>query len=263
MHPILFEIAGVKIHAYGFFIAIGYLASLWLISRLARNRGLDPARFFDLAFLALVSGVIGGRILFVLTNWRYFRQYPAEIFSFWQGGLVFYGGFLMAALACWGYIRWRNLPLRESLDILAPPLALGHAIGRIGCFAAGCCYGSYCPLPWGTVFHSEMIDPALRGLPLHPTQLYEALSVFLLTGFLLRMFYRRRQPAGTVALTYIVVYAALRAVIEMFRGDSIRGFLIGNWLSTSQAIAIALLVGAVAWYVRERRATSRGGSSRE
>lgn len=241
MFPLLFEIQGVKVHSYGFFIAIGYVAALILLARLAPMRGLDPARFLDLAFLSLITGVAGGRILFVLTNFGYFRRYPSEILDFWQGGLVFYGGFITAALACILYIRRRRLPLGDSLDILAPALALGHAFGRIGCFAAGCCYGSYCEYPWGVKFHSDLVDPALRDLPLHPTQLYESVSLFLLAGGLSWIFVKRKTKAGGVALAYLISYALIRAIIEIFRGDGIRGFLIGNWLSTSQAIAIVLL----------------------
>ena len=250
MHPLLFEIGGVKVHSYGFFVALGYVAALALLSLLARWRNLDPARFLDLAFLSLLTGVIGGRILFVLTNFAYFHRYPAEIFTFWQGGLVFYGGFLAAAGACWLYMRWKHMPL-ATLDVLAPGLAIGHAIGRIGCLAAGCCYGSYCEYPWGIKLDSDMVDPALRSLPLHPTQLYEAFSLFALTGLLVWLFRGRRLRDGGVALVYVMGYALIRSAIEIFRGDSIRGFVIGNWLSTSQLIAALLFLGCA--YLLRRR----------
>lgn len=253
MFPVLFEIRGVPIHSYGFFIALGYIASLGLLSYLARLRGLEPSRFLDLAFLALVTGVVGGRILFVLTNLPYFRKYPGEIFDFWQGGLVFYGGFLLAFAACAAYIRKKKLPFQESLDLLAPALSLGHAFGRIGCFAAGCCYGSYCERPWAVHFHSDLVDPALRGLPLHPTQLYEAFALFALTGVLVYLVRKKKFAPGGVALFYVIAYAIIRSVIEIFRGDGIRGFLVGNWLSTSQGIAIALLLGGGFVLVRRFR----------
>lgn len=244
MFPVLFHIRNVPVHSYGVLIALGYLAALGLLTYLAKDRALEPARFLDLAFLSLVSGVIGGRILFVLTNLPYFTRYPTEIFDFWQGGLVFYGGFLAALGACLLYIRWRRLPATESLDLLAPALTLGHAFGRLGCLAAGCCYGSYCELPWAVHLQSDLVDPALRGLPLHPTQLYESISLFLLAGALTYCVKKRRFHAGGVALLYVMAYSVIRSVIEIFRGDSIRGFVLGNWLSTSQAIAIVLFLGA-------------------
>jgi phosphatidylglycerol:prolipoprotein diacylglycerol transferase len=254
MFPLLFSFQGIKIHSYGFFIAVGYVAALLLLARLAPKRSLDPARFLDLAFLALVTGVIGGRLLFVLTNLGYFRRYPGEILDFWQGGLVFYGGFAFAFAACFFYLKKKQLPLAESLDILAPALALGHAFGRIGCFAAGCCYGSLCDYPWGVRFHSDLVDPALRGLPLHPTQLYESAALFLLAGFLTWLFTARKTIAGGVALAYVMGYAVIRSIIEIYRGDSIRGFVIGNWLSTSQAIsAVLFLAGSYFAWRRFRR----------
>ncbi|MGE3261455.1 MAG: prolipoprotein diacylglyceryl transferase [Bacteriovoracia bacterium] len=254
MFPVLFHIRETPIHSYGFFIAVGYVAALLLLSRLAKLRNLDPAKFLDLAFLALVTGVIGGRILFVLTNIPYFSRYPGEIFDFWQGGLVFYGGFLLALASCAIYIRRKQLPFAESLDLLAPALSLGHAFGRIGCLAAGCCYGSYCELPWAVHLHSDLVDPALRGLPLHPTQLYESVSLFLLTAVLVYLIKRRALRPGGTALLYVMAYSVIRAVIEIFRGDGIRGFLIGNWFSTSQGIAAALfLLGGFIFMRRFRR----------
>jgi phosphatidylglycerol:prolipoprotein diacylglycerol transferase len=255
MFPVLFQIKGQIIHSYGFFIALGYIASLALLSLLAKRRGLDPARFLDLAFLALVSGVIGGRFLFVLTNLSYFVRYPSEVFDFWQGGLVFYGGFITATGACAFYIRKKNLPMAESLDLLAAALTLGHAFGRIGCFAAGCCYGSYCELPWAVHLHSDLVDPALRGLPLHPTQLYESVSLFLLSGVLVWLLEKKKFKPGGVALFYVMAYSLIRSIIEIFRGDGIRGFLIGNWLSTSQGIASLLFF--VAGFILVRRFRGR------
>ncbi|MGZ3692793.1 MAG: prolipoprotein diacylglyceryl transferase [Bdellovibrionota bacterium] len=256
MFPVLFEIRGLPIHSYGFFIALGYVAALALLSYLAKKRGLDPASFLDIAFLALVSGVIGGRILFVFTNLAYFIRYPGEIGDFWQGGLVFYGGFIAAFFAITYYIRRKKLPYAESLDILAPALTLGHAFGRIGCFAAGCCYGSYCELPWGVHFHSDLVDPALRDLPLHPTQLYESVSLFLLSGALVYLVIKKKFRPGAVALLYVMAYSVIRSVIEIFRGDGIRGFIVGNWLSTSQGIAILLFLVGGYVFVRHVRSNN-------
>lgn len=253
MQPILFHAFGIPVQAYGLFIAIGYVSALFLIRHLARSRQLEPAPFTDLCFIALCAGLVGGRVLFVLTNLSYFREHPAEMIEFWGGGLVFYGGFLTAFPAALLYLRHKKLPLAQSLDVLAPGLALGHAFGRIGCLFAGCCHGRYCELPWAVRLDTDQVEPALRGLPVHPTQLYESFGLFVLTGVLVAIHRSRRARAGTVALAYLMGYAVLRAVVELFRGDSIRGTLAGTPISTSQLIAAVLLLGGSLALIRRFR----------
>ncbi|RYZ96716.1 MAG: prolipoprotein diacylglyceryl transferase, partial [Proteobacteria bacterium] len=157
--------------------------------------------------------------------------------------LVFYGGFLLAFPFVLWFVKFRGLPLKMSLDILAPGLALGHAVGRLGCFFAGCCHGRVCELPWGVRMNSLQVEPALRGLALHPTQLYEAAGLFLLSGILSFFVVTKRLRDGLVAVAYAMGYAILRTGVEFFRGDSIRGTLAGTPFSTSQLIALALLGG--------------------
>lgn len=244
MFPFLFESTSLRVQSYGFFIALGYFAALLFSRRRARKAGISPASFSDLCFIALFSGVVGARALFVLTNFSHFRERPMEIFNFWSGGLVFFGGFLVALPLCLLYIRRKRLPALKTLDLLAPPLALGHAIGRIGCFAAGCCHGAYCEYPWGLQFHSTLVEPALRGLPLHPTQLYESMGLFILTGILL-LREKRKTFVGETAGLYLMAYGALRFFIEIFRGDSIRGSIPELGLSTSQTIAVLIFFGGL------------------
>lgn len=252
MYPVLLELGGLKIQSYGFFIALGYLAALMLSRRQARREGFEPAVFSGLCLIALLSGLIGARALFVLTNLAHFRENPAEIWRFWSGGVVFYGGFLLAAPLCALYLRHRKIPLAAGLDVLAPALALGHALGRIGCFAAGCCHGSICPYPWGVRFHTDLVDPALRGQPLHATQLYESLGLLALCSLLL-WWSKKRPPAGALASAYVAGYGALRISVEIFRGDTIRGTVPGTPLSTSQAIATVLFFGGIVFLIRSFR----------
>jgi phosphatidylglycerol:prolipoprotein diacylglycerol transferase len=239
MFPVLATVAGVEIQSYGFFIALGYLVALWIVNRLAARDGLPPRAFSDLCFLALLGGLLGARILFVLTNLSYFGAHPEEIPRFWGGGLVFYGGFLFVFPLALAYLRWKKLPLLRSLDVIAPALAFGHSLGRIGCLGAGCCHGSYCPYPWGVRIDTDLVDPALRGLPLHPTQAYESFGLLVIGAGLLAL-RKRKPPAGTVAGVYVMAYAVLRIIVECFRGDSIRGEIGG--VSTSQALAAGLLL---------------------
>lgn len=243
MQPILFHLFGWPVQAYGFFIALGYVLGLLLVRRLAYSRQRHPAPYTDLSFFGLLVGLVGARALFALTNLAHFRAHPDEILYFWGGGLVFYGGFLLGFPFVLWYLKLRRLPLRESLDILAPGFALGHGIGRLGCFFAGCCHGRVCDLPWGVKMDSAQVEPALRGLLLHPTQLYEAAGLFLLSAVLSYCVVTKRLRDGLVAVAYAMGYALLRTGVEFFRGDSIRGTLAGTPFSTSQLIAFALLLG--------------------
>jgi phosphatidylglycerol:prolipoprotein diacylglycerol transferase len=257
MFPVLLEIGGTKVHSYGFFIALGYVAALLLGRWLARGRGLDPGPFMDIAFIAIVSGVIGARLLFVITMPGYFAEHPGEILDFWSGGLVFYGGFILATLACLTYGWIRRMPIRLSTDIVVTGVAFAHGFGRIGCLAAGCCHGSSCAYPWAIKSDSSFVVESMRGQPIHPVQLYESLSLFALTGLLVWLIRGRKLADGATALVYLMGYAAIRFVMEMFRGDIDRGFVLGGWLSTSQFIAMGLFAlggGLLFVFVRRKHA---------
>jgi len=257
MFPVLFEISGLKIYSYGFFIAVGYLSALLLGRYLAKSRGLDPSPFMDIAFIAIVSGVLGARLFFVLQNLEQFARHPGEILDFWNGGLVFYGGFLLATFTCVLYGFWKKMPLWLSADIGVTSLALAHGFGRIGCFAAGCCYGSFCPYPWGVHNDTAFLDPALSGQALHPVQLYESFALFLLAGLMAWLVRARKCSAGTVAMIYLTGYAAIRFVTEFFRGDLDRGFVVGGWLSASQGVALVLFLLGSGVLVRRFRSIGR------
>jgi phosphatidylglycerol:prolipoprotein diacylglycerol transferase len=207
----------------------------------------------DLAFIAIVSGVVGARILYIITEPAEFLRNPWEIFNFWNGGLVFYGGFILALLVCLAYGRWKKMPILLGLDISVTGVALAHGFGRIGCFAAGCCHGNYCPYPWGVHNDTEFVAKEFKGQPLHPVQLYESLSLFVLAALMTWLIQGKKTKDGTVAAIYFTGYAAIRFVMEFFRGDDDRGTVFGGALSTSQAISIALfLLGAALFFGRRR-----------
>lgn len=244
MFPVLFTVFGIRIQSYGFFIAIGYLASLFIGTHLAKIRGREVGPFLDLALISIFSGVLGARLFFVLTNWDYFSKFPGEIIDFWRGGLVFYGGFLLAFFLNILFLKWKKLSIPETFDLCAPALAIGHAIGRIGCLGAGCCHGSICHWPWAVTLNTDLVDPALRNIPVHPTQAYEAVALGSLGIYLYILARKRKLKDGGVSLLYLMGYAAIRFVVEYFRGDSIRGFLFEPWISTSQGIAILVFLGS-------------------
>jgi len=252
MFPVIFEIGGSKIHSYGFFISIGYVSALLLGRYLAKARSLEPGPFMDIAFVAIITGVIGARLLYVITSLDYFSDHPGEALNFWNGGLVFYGGFIFASLSCLAYGYFRKMPILLSTDIVFAGVAFAHAFGRIGCFAAGCCHGSVCHLPWAIENHSSFVGESLRGHPLHPVQLYESAMLFALTAVLAYVIRGRKMRDGNPALLYLIGYAAIRFATEFFRGDLERGFVLGGLFSTSQAIALALFMIGSAFFIIRR-----------
>ncbi len=255
MHPVLFEIGGFPLHTYGVLVAAGFLSGVWFMRGQAKLLGWDTEKVVDFCFMALFIGFIGCRLFFVLTQLSYFAEHPAEVFAVWEGGMVFYGGpVLVVPWALW-WMRKNKFPLGTMSDLATQTLALGHAIGRWACLAAGCCYGKECSYPWGVRLNSELVDVHLRGVPLHPVQLYESFSLFALFLFL-RWLWKRRRFEGQIALAYFMAYAVIRSIMETFRGDLVRGFLIPGWISTSQFISIILFIIAAALYWRLSRRQS-------
>jgi phosphatidylglycerol---prolipoprotein diacylglyceryl transferase len=247
MHPILFSIGPVTIHTYGLFVALGLFLGLWVATRQAKKRSIAPEMIMDMGFYAIISGLLGARIFFVALNFDYFRAYPLEIIKIWNGGLVFFGGFLFALATIVFSVKKKGLSLGDIGDITAVSLPLGHAIGRIGCFSAGCCYGKYCALPWAVTFTNAETLANPIGIPLHPTQLYSVAANF--TIFLIMFFLSYRNVAARRLFPlYLILYGTARSIIELFRGDP-RGTVLFDWLSTSQAIGITAVIAAIIWLV--------------
>lgn len=248
MHPILFELnlgfVTIPLHTYGFLIAIGFLVSIAVMRRLAVRSQVNPDIVSDLAFWLLMTGFLGARVLFIITRFDFFLQNPLDMFKVWEGGLVFFGGLISAtAFGVW-YVRKHKLSIWKMIDIIMPGVVTGHAFGRLGCLGAGCCYGRPTDASWGIKLNSDLVDIQLRGIPLHPTQLYESVALFILLGGLLYIF-KRRKFEGQVGLTYFMIYPIIRSIVEIFRGDSIRGFVIDDILSTSQFISIFVFLAAL------------------
>lgn len=244
MHPILVNLGPFPIHTYGFLIAIGFLIAVAVIKRLAIRAKLDVERVLDLTFWCLLVGFIGARTLFVITRFSDFAQDPISIFKVWEGGLVFLGGPLLVIPFIVWYVKKHRLPVWKTLDVLTPGLVIAHVLGRFGCLAAGCCYGKPTGTSFGVRLYSDLVERSLQGIPLHPTQLYEAGSLFILFLGLLAVF-KKKKMDGQVALTYLLTYPIIRSIIEVFRGDVIRGFVIDDILSTSQFLSILVFFAAL------------------
>jgi len=255
MHPKLltlpaFDLLGrhigpLTLHTYGVLLAIAFITGLWVASRQAKSAGLDSARVTDMAVYVLIAGLIGAKILLVLVEWNYYAKNPRELLSILQSGGVFYGGLIGAFPVAWWYARKHALPPWRTADVLAPAVAIGQAIGRLGCFAAGCCYGRPANVPWAVTFRDAYASRTVGtplDTPLHPTQVYEAIAC-LVIFFGLTAMARRKRFDGQVTLAYVILYAVARFAIEFYRGDAVRGTVFG-WLSTSQFIALLMVLAA-------------------
>lgn len=262
MYPEIFRIGNFPINTYGVLLALAFLAALLVAARLGARDGLPRERIFDLGLWLLLAAIVGSKLLLLVVEPEY-RAAPLRLLSldFLRSGGVFYGGFLAAVLAAYVLVRRYQLPWWRTADAFAPGIALGQAIGRQGCFAAGCCWGKPTALPWGVRF-SELGNQ-VTGVPvdahLHPTQLYESFAAFFFFAFLIWL-HRRKTFDGQVLLMYGVLYGAARFIIEFFRDDP-RGDILGltslTHLSTSQLIS--LLVGLTSLFIlilRWRRAAN-------
>jgi len=248
MHPVLFEIFSVKIHTYGFFVALGFLTGMLFAKREARFAGESPDMITDLSFYIILSAIIGARLFYIFTDIRTYIEHPLEIFKIWNGGLTFYGGFLAAFATTVFYLKKKNISVLKTADIFAPSIALGHFMGRIGCFFAGCCYGKVCDLPWAITFrHSDSLAPV--GVALHPVQLYSVVNNLFIFLFLLS-FRKFKKFDGQLFLIYAFFYGVTRIVIEVFRGD-FRGEVFFGVVSISQMLGagIAIFSAVTIWYL--------------
>jgi phosphatidylglycerol:prolipoprotein diacylglycerol transferase len=237
-----FPIGHLNIYAYGFFLALGFIVGLTLAVLKTQKEGVPFEHVASLFFHTVFSAIVGSRLLFILVNFDLYRQNPLQTFKIWEGGLVFYGGFILAVAVSIGYMRWHRLPLWNLADLFSPSIAIGLFFGRLGCFFAGCCYGKETSLPWGVVF-TDSSSLAPLHVSLHPVQLYEAggnLALF----FFLKWREKKKAFDGQIFWLFLFLYSVTRFFIEMFRGDP-RGFLFGNLLSTSQGIGVLLAIFAL------------------
>jgi phosphatidylglycerol:prolipoprotein diacylglycerol transferase len=257
MFPRLLELGPVTVYTYGVLLAAAYLLGLKFAMVRAKARELDAARVLDLGIYIIIAALVGAKLLLLVTDFQTFRNDPAELLTLARSGGVFYGGLLLAVGVALWYIRRVGLPLWTTCDVFAPGIALGHAIGRFGCFFAGCCYGKPTTLPWGITFTDPFAAANVGtplNTPLHPTQLYEAGAELLILGFLLSTERFGRRFAGRTFWVYILLYSISRYIIEFFRGDE-RGNV--GPLSTSQFISIILAPLAIVMLVYlARRATA-------
>lgn len=260
MHPILIDFGWLRLPTYGTLFALALIAAIYTVVRLGRREGLDATQLLDFSTWLLIVGLLGSKLLLILTDWSSFGSWGA-IFS-WntlQAAGVFYGGFAAATFFAIWYIKVYHLPTLKVFDVYVPGIALAQSVGRLGCFAAGCDYGKPTQSFLGVVF-TNPISHDFTGVPLnvriYPTQIIESLATFLIFGILLWRFGKKKYD-GQIFVNYLALYGLARFFIEFLRGDEDRGFVFNHLLSTSQFIAIIALgvAAAMAWKL--------GGRARE
>jgi phosphatidylglycerol:prolipoprotein diacylglycerol transferase len=259
--PKLISIGGFYLPTYGVLVALGFLAGLTVTVRLARRNGLNGELITNLAVYCALAGLLGAKLLMIAFEWSDIKIFSLSTL---QAAGVFQGGLILAFVTAFLYIRHTKLPWLQTLDAFAPGIALGHAIGRIGCFAAGCCWGKECHLPWAVTFHNpdanELTGVPLE-LPLHPAQLYEMGTELALFGFLYWRFGRAHSPGRIMGL-YLVLSSVARFVIEFTRNHEQAlqmGLSLTQWISIATALAgLALfLTGSGVWVVGSGEAATR------
>jgi phosphatidylglycerol---prolipoprotein diacylglyceryl transferase len=254
--PRLFQIGSFGIPTYGVLVALGVLAGLWISVRNSEKQGIKAENAWDFGIAIVLAGILGAKLLYIILDWRSGHTYGENLRNIFsletlQAGGVFSGGLIAAFVAAAWFLRKHRMPALATCDAFAPGLAMGHAIGRLGCFAAGCCYGKPTDHFWGVTFKNLLPPPVAHALvPREPTQLFESaaeLGIF----FLLTWMFARKKFDGQIFGAYLFLYGIARFFIEFLRGDEGRGSVFGGALSGTQLIAIGLvLAGGLIWYLR-------------
>lgn len=254
MFPRLISIGSFTLPTYGVLIAIAFVVALSVTVRLGSRTGIDREKLVNLGIYCALVGLLGAKILMILFDLPYFLNRPGEIFSIatLQAAGVFQGGLVLAVLFAWYYSRRSGMPWLATADAFAPGIAIGHAIGRLGCLAAGCCWGVVCDRPWAITFrNTEASTGVPLYQPLHPTQLYEAGCELLTFAFLYWRFGKPHRPGLIIGL-YLVISSILRFIVEFYRYHE-QALPFGLPLSITQWISLGLIVlgAAVLWATRD------------
>jgi len=263
MIPILFHIGSLPIRSYGVMMAIAFLVGIWLTRRRAKARGLDPDLIVDLAFFVIIASIAGARAMFVIVQWEAYRADPIAILRLWDGGLAQYGGIAAGVVAGLIFFRRRGIDPWFGADLTTPALAAGVAIGRLGCFLNGCCFGQPCDLPWAIAFHPTSNAGLVFGaLRLHPTQIYESLAA--LGVLLILLFVERRKPFdGFLLWLFVILLSVYRFAVDPLRYYHPTSMALSGGafaLTSNQVVGLILIgvsIGFMLWLRRRAAAGNR------
>jgi phosphatidylglycerol:prolipoprotein diacylglycerol transferase len=254
MHPKLLEFGDFFLPAYGFFVALGFLAGMLITQRLAKRRGLDPELLVGAALYTALVGLGGAKLALILQDFGYYSRNPGELFTLnmLQSAGIFYGGVIAGLAFFVWYMGRHKVPFAKAGDCLAPGLAVGHAFGRLGCFFGGCCFGESCTRPWAVTYTNTDVREFSNvplNIPLHPTQIYESVTEFAIFFLLLAVFDKLRTPGRILGL-FLVLSSIGRFTVEFFRAHDVANPL-GTTLSTAQWTALAL-IALGAWFLKRK-----------
>ena len=228
MRPVLFNIGSITVHSHGTMMGIAFMAGILIAMARAEKLKINPDAILNLGIVAIITSIVGARLLFVVENFDRFMRSPIDIIMIQRGGLTFYGGFIGGYLSSVAYLRLKGLRIWKVGDLLAPSIILGLGITRIGCFLNGDDFGTPTDLPWGISFPAGSFANQIAGdQNLHPTQLYEMAVAFIMVGVLIFM-ERRKKFDGQVFWSLVIIYGVARFFIEFVRGDMIVRAYIGN-----------------------------------
>lgn len=239
MHPVLFKIGPLSVFSWGFMVALGFATGIAVAALNAKKENLTVDQVMELSAYTILSALIGARLFYVIQYWDEFSGNIPKIFAVWEGGMVFYGGLILALVVLLTYCSFNKMSLLKVLDLAAPSAAIGYAIGRIGCFLKGCCFGNECSLPWAIRI------PGVEGLH-HPTQLYSSVAGIII--FLVLAFIRgRKKYDGQVFIWGGILYSVYRFILEFFRFSPmyLLGLTISQWMSIAFLIVLLPLLAAL------------------
>ncbi len=260
VHPVLFHIGPLPLRSYGVAMATAFIVGILIARRRARRAGIHPDVIVDLAFYVILASIAGARAAYVIVHWSFFRTDPGAILRIWDGGLAQYGGVAAGVLTGLLFFAKRGIDPWRGADVVTPSLAIGIAIGRIGCFLNGCCFGKPCSLPWAVVFPPGSIaGQDYPGIAVHPTQIYASLAA--LAMFLILLAVERRKPFdGFLLWFFVIMLAAYRFAVDPIRHYDVASFVHRGppfSLTSNQLMGIVLIAVASAFMVRLSRRARR------
>lgn len=259
MYPVLLKIGPLTIHTYGFMMALGVALGLWFLYVQAKKQDLPASKLIDVAFYTIIVALLGAKLILFFGDPSYYLQSPKQLFSLARSGGVFQGGLAFGFFFALWLFRRNKIPAWKTADIIGPALALGHSIGRLGCFSAGCCFGTECTVPWAVKFQNEYAS-SLTGVPLntplHPVQLYEAFLNF--ANFLFLFFIlKKKRFDGQVISFYIINYSIIRYFVEFFRGDHEEKFYFLGVSYPQVFSVLGLITGFILLFILKKKQNVR------
>jgi len=248
LYPVLFKLGPLEIKSYGLMLAVAFMVGYLLALRRAKRNRIDHAVLLDLSFYILLSAVVGSRLFYVLTHWGQFSTHTLEVFYIWEGGLSMMGGVLLSLVVSFFFLKAKGVSFALMADTIAPSIAVGIALTRVGCFLYGCCYGLPTELAWGVQFPPNSAAGSHFHQHIHPTQLYSAgygLVIFLL----LLAIERKRPPAGVLFGSLLALYAPARFIVDFFRYYEPEQYLHLGSVSLTNNQLICILLFALGAYL--------------